>query len=87
MRRGARKLLLKAKQDPKLQTKTTKKICLVLTRIMHLKVADPRLRAIGPMHRAHNLSEMETRKTMILRTESKASRWRATRSIKRQEIS
>ena len=87
MRRGARKLLHRARPDPKLQTKTTRKICLVLTRIMHLKVADPRERAIGPMHRVHNLSEMETRKTMILRTESKASRWRATRSIKRQEIS
>ena len=86
MRRGVRKLLHKARPDPKLQTKTTKKICFVLTRIVHLKLADPRLRAIGPMHRAHYNPEMETRKTMILRTVSKASRWRATRSIKRREI-
>ena len=86
MRRGARKLLHRAKQDPKLQTKTTKKICSVLTKIMHLKVADPRLRAIGPTHRAHYIPKMVTRKTMILKTVFKASRWRATRSIKRREI-
>ena len=86
MKRGVRKLLHRAKPDPKLQTKTTKKICLVLVKILHLKLVDPRLRAIGPMHRAHNNAKMETKKTMILRTESKASRWRAIRSTKRQEI-
>ena len=90
MRRGARKLLHRAKQDPKLQTKTTKKICSVLTKNMHLNIAGLRPREIGPTRRAQISPEVETMKAMTLRTESRASRWRATRSmmakLKRLEI-
>ena len=82
MRRKVRKLLHKAKPNLKSLTNTTKTIYLVLTS-KDLKLADLRLREIGPTRRAPISLEEETMKAMA--TESRASKWRATRSIKREE--
>ena len=80
MRRKVRKLLHRAKLDPKLLTNTTKMIYLVRTS-KDLNLADLRLREIGPTQRAQISLEVVTMKAM--ETELRASKWRATRLIKK----
>ena len=82
MRRKVRKLLHRAKLNQKSLTNTTKMIYLVRIN-KDLNLADLRLREIGPTQRAPISLEVVIMKAT--ETESKASRWRATRLIKKVE--